>query len=104
MKSSKNANLLGLAIGMGLVLTILTTLLPRTASDGLTYKGWPFPYTKTIDTGGRCIGIADEISGGCEVRRFPKNNANLAVNFLFWVSVSAVAVLAYRHAEKRRGA
>lgn len=82
-----------LTLILSVILFAFSSITTRQRSDGFTYKGLPFAYTKTVDTHGLCVGIVDEVSsvGSCGLRKFRTNQTNLALNFAVCLVISSVA-------------
>ena len=89
---------------LGLLLFSLSSLVSRNDSSGFSYKGFPFAYTKSIDTHGSCMGFNGETTFGgmCGVRTFPIDYKNLILDAIVWIFFSLVLLLVVFKLHKRK--
>jgi hypothetical protein len=58
-----------------------------------TKTGWPWAHTRIVYTHGLCIGVGGATNDNCFEHKFPKNNAALMYDYLFWFALVSGAGL-----------
>jgi hypothetical protein len=72
------------------VIAVAPLFIKTKSSQGrsITLTGWPWAHTKTVYTYGLCIGIGGGATNdNCYEHKFPRNNAALMHDYLFWFAL-----------------